>query len=276
MDLTNEFRVALPVERAWAVLTDVERIAPCLPGAQLQEVEGDEYRGIVKVKVGPITAQYKGKATFLSQDAEHHVAVLRAEGRETRGQGNANATITATLTPDAGGTAVSVATDLTVTGRVAQFGRGVLADVSAKLLDQFVENLEKTVLVDEPLVDPVEAVEVELEDPIDAVLPDPGEPPTIELEQDPLPTRPPKKPSAKQPADAAPVEDAEMKPAPPSAPVVTPPTERPAVRKIDSPEPEPVDLLGTAGSPVARRVGPVLAIIAIAWVVKKLLSRSKD
>jgi carbon monoxide dehydrogenase subunit G len=276
MDLTNDFRVALPVERAWAVLTDVERIAPCLPGAQLQEVEGDEYRGIVKVKVGPITAQYKGKATFLSQDAEHHVAVLRAEGRETRGQGNANATITATLTPDAGGTAVSVATDLTVTGRVAQFGRGVLADVSAKLLDQFVDNLEKTVLVDEPLVDPVEAVEVELEDPIEAVLPDPGEPPTIELEQDPLPTRPPRKAAAKKAADAAPVEDAEMKPAPPSAPVVTPPTERPAVRRIDSPEPEPVDLLSTAGSPVARRVGPVLAIIAIAWVVKKLLSRSKD
>ena len=276
MDLTNDFRVALPVERAWAVLTDVERIAPCLPGAQLQEIEGDEYRGIVKVKVGPITAQYKGKATFLSQDAEHHVAVLRAEGRETRGQGNANATITATLTPDAGGTAVSVATDLTVTGRVAQFGRGVLADVSAKLLDQFVDNLEKTVLVDEPLVDPVEAVEVELEDPIEAVLPDPGEPPTIELEQDPLPTRPPRKAAAKKAADAAPVEDAEMKPAAPSAPVVTPPTERPAVRRIDSPEPEPVDLLGAAGSPVARRVGPVLAVIAIAWVVKKLLSRSKD
>jgi carbon monoxide dehydrogenase subunit G len=146
MELTNDFRVAVPVERAWAVLTDVELIAPCLPGAQLQEVEGDEYRGIVKVKVGPITAQYKGEATFLSQDSDAHVAVLRAEGRETRGQGNANATITATLTPDEGGTAVSVVTDLTITGKVAQFGRGVLADVSAKLLDQFVQSLETDVL----------------------------------------------------------------------------------------------------------------------------------
>ncbi len=149
MELTNDFRVALPVERAWAVLTDVERIAPCLPGAQLQEVEGDVYRGIVKIKVGPITAQYKGQATFLEQDEVNHVAVLRAEGRETRGQGSANATITATLTSDGAGTAVSVATDLTVTGRVAQFGRGVLADVSANLLDQFVACLEQTVLAGE-------------------------------------------------------------------------------------------------------------------------------
>ena len=97
MELTNEFRVGVPVERAWEVLTDVERIAPCMPGAQLQEVEGDEYRGIVKVKVGPITAQYKGAARFVEQDEAAARAVLRAEGRETRGQGNANATITAQL-----------------------------------------------------------------------------------------------------------------------------------------------------------------------------------
>lgn len=213
MELTNDFRVAVPVERAWEVLTDVELIAPCLPGAQLQEIEGDEYRGIVKVKVGPITAQYKGKATFVSQDEETHVAVLRAEGRETRGQGNANATITATLTPVDDGTAVSVVTDLTITGRVAQFGRGVLAEVSAKLLDQFVENLETTVLVDRTA--------------------EPAAPEPVE-------------------ADSA------------------------ALRTIDHPEPEPVDLIGTAGTPVARRVAPVLIIIAILWLLKKLLSRSKD
>jgi carbon monoxide dehydrogenase subunit G len=146
MELTNEFQVGVPVERAWAVLTDVERIAPCLPGAQLQEIEGDEYRGVVKVKVGPITAQYKGVARFLEQDQAGGRLVLRAEGRDTRGQGNANATITATLTSAGGGTTVSVVTDLTVTGKVAQFGRGVLADVSAKLLDQFVACLEADVL----------------------------------------------------------------------------------------------------------------------------------
>ncbi len=99
MELTNDFVVAVPVEHAWEVLTDVERIAPCLPGAELQEVEGDEYRGIVKVKVGPITASYRGTARFEEKDPVAHRGVLRAEGRETRGQGNASATITAVLSP---------------------------------------------------------------------------------------------------------------------------------------------------------------------------------
>jgi len=146
MELTNQFVVDVPVEQAWCVLTDVERIAPCMPGAELQEVDGKEYRGVVKVKVGPITAQYKGKATFLEQDAATHRAVLRAEGRETRGQGNATAIITAILEPIREGTRVSVVTDLTVTGRATQFGRGVMADVSNKLVGQFVDCLELTVL----------------------------------------------------------------------------------------------------------------------------------
>ena len=146
MELTNEFEVAVPVERAWAVLTDVERIAPCLPGAELREVEGDEYRGVVKVKVGPITTSYQGAARFIELDETAHRAVLKAEGRESRGQGNANATITATMSPSGAGTAVTVTTDLAITGKVAQFGRGMLADVSAKLLEQFVANLEATVL----------------------------------------------------------------------------------------------------------------------------------
>src|SRR5688500_16307481 len=136
MELTNDFRVGIPVERSWAVLTDVELIAPCMPGAQLQEVEGDEYRGIVKVKVGPMTAQYQGTAAFKERDDANHRAVIRADGRDVRGQGNASATITATLAPDGSGTHVIVRTDLVVTGKVAQFGRGVLADVSGRLLDQ--------------------------------------------------------------------------------------------------------------------------------------------
>src|SRR5205085_12285275 len=119
-----------------------------MPGAELQEIDGAEYRGVVKVKVGPITAQYKGAATFVEKDDAGLRAVLRAEGRDTRGQGNANATITATLTPDGDGTKVVVLTDLTVTGRVAQYGRGVMADVSAKLLGQFVECLETKVLAE--------------------------------------------------------------------------------------------------------------------------------
>ncbi len=141
MLIENEFRATAPVEELWAFLLDVERIAPCMPGAQLTEVEGDEYRGTVKIKVGPITAQYKGKATFLSKDDANHVAVLKAEGRDTKGQGNASATITATLKTAGSGTDVVVSTDLTITGKVAQFGRGVMVDVSGKLMAQFADNL---------------------------------------------------------------------------------------------------------------------------------------
>src|ERR1700736_101902 len=146
MEIADSFRVSTPIADTWKVLLDIEGIAPCLPGAQLQEIEGDEYRGVVKVKVGPITAQYKGKATFLERDEPAGRLVLRAEGRDTRGQGNANATITASLEPDGDGTKVTVLTDLTVTGKVAQFGRGVLGEVSAKLLNQFVACLERDVL----------------------------------------------------------------------------------------------------------------------------------
>src|SRR5690242_19259140 len=121
-----------------------------MPGAQLTGVEGDDYLGTVKVKVGPITAQYKGKAVFQEKDEAAHRAVIKAEGRETRGQGNANAVITAVLREDGDGTAVSVSTDLTITGKAAQFGRGVLADVSSKLLQQFVKCLEADVLRAEP------------------------------------------------------------------------------------------------------------------------------
>src|SRR5882724_8590096 len=152
MELSNEFVVPVAVDEAWVLLTDVERIAPCMPGAELQEIDGDEYRGVVKVKVGPITAQYKGKATFVEKDDAAHKAVLRAEGRDTRGQGNANATITATLVAEDGGTRVTVTTDLAISGRAAQFGRGVLADVSTKLLGQFVSRLESDLLADSPPV----------------------------------------------------------------------------------------------------------------------------
>ena len=147
MELVNDFTVAVPVDEAWTTLTDVERIAPCLPGAQLQEIEGDVYRGVVKVKVGPILAQFKGQATFIERDETNHRAVLKAEGRDTGGKGNASALITAQLdSVDADSTKVTVTTDLTITGKVAQFGRGALADVSTKLLNQFVDQLETTVL----------------------------------------------------------------------------------------------------------------------------------
>ena len=146
MEIAESFRVSTSIDDTWKVLLDIEGIAPCLPGAQLQEVEGDEYRGVVKVKVGPITAQYKGAARLAEVDESARRIVIDASGRDTRGQGNAKATIVVTMAPEGAGTKVDVVTDLSITGKVAQFGRGVLADVSSKLLGQFVENLERDVL----------------------------------------------------------------------------------------------------------------------------------
>lgn len=146
MDLHHEFTVNVPVDEAWRVLTDLERIAPCLPGAQLTEVEGDTYRGQVKVKVGPILAQFKGQASFVSRDDAAHTATLKGEGRDTTGKGNASAMITAELTAvDPTSTRCVVNTDLSISGKVAQFGRGALADVSDKLLAQFVDNLNQLI-----------------------------------------------------------------------------------------------------------------------------------
>ena len=146
MDLNHEFVVNVPVAEAWVILTDLERIAPCLPGAQLTEIEGDTYRGQVKIKVGPILAQFKGQASFVSRDDEAHKATLKGEGRDTTGKGNASAMITAALTSvTPTSTKCTVHTDLSISGKVAQFGRGALADVSDKLLAQFSENLNQLI-----------------------------------------------------------------------------------------------------------------------------------
>jgi len=146
MDLNHQFEVPVPVEEAWKILTDVERIAPCLPGAELQEVEGDTYRGVVKVKVGPIQAQFKGQASFVERDDTAHKAVLKGEGRDTGGKGNASAVITAQLSAlSPTNTECKVHTDLSITGKVAQFGRGAMADISEKILAQFVVNLNELI-----------------------------------------------------------------------------------------------------------------------------------
>jgi carbon monoxide dehydrogenase subunit G len=169
MDFTNEFRVSLPVGPAWALLTDLERIAPCMPGAQLTGVEGEEYSGVVKVKVGPMTVQYKGVASFEEQDADARTAVLRARGRDVRGQGNADARITARLVPDGDGTRVTVETRLTITGKVAQFGKGMIEEISKKLLAQFAEALEAAVEEEAPQAPPEEAPEAPPEASVTAV-----------------------------------------------------------------------------------------------------------
>jgi hypothetical protein len=218
MELVNDFTVNVPVDEAWVTLTDVERIAPCLPGAQLQEVEGDVYKGVVKVKVGPILAQFKGQATFVERDEAHHKAVLKAEGRDTGGKGNASALITARLESEgADTTKVTVTTDLTITGKVAQFGRGALADVSTKLLGQFVTQLEATVL--------------------------------------------------NQPTDGSAPTNGSASAAAPTATAAAAPTGAEAPRKVVQPDAEPIDLIGTAGAPLAKRIVPVVVVVAIVAVL---------
>jgi uncharacterized protein len=140
--LINEFTVNRPIEEAWPLITDVERIAPCLPGAELQEVEGETYRGVVKIKLGAISSQFKGEAHFVERDDPNYRAVIQGNGRDTGGRGNASALITAqaeSLSPTS--TRVAVTTDLHITGKVAQFGRGIMGDVSSKLMAQFADNL---------------------------------------------------------------------------------------------------------------------------------------
>jgi carbon monoxide dehydrogenase subunit G len=244
MELHNDFRVSVGPPEAWKVLSDVERIAPLLPGAQLQEVEGSDYRGIVKVKVGPITAQYKGTATFVEQDETAGRMVLKATGRDTRGQGNANAMITLTMSPDGDGTKVTVATDLTITGKVAQFGRGVLADVSGKLVTQFVDALERDLESGDPV--PSAAAEEAAEEaaaPLTGATettPAVGTPVVDTAETDVTPTD-------TGPAPTTPAADASASAGP---------------RRIDSPDPEPVDLLDAAGGSVAKRLVPLIGVAA--------------
>ena len=212
MDLNHEFTVNVPVAEAWVILTDLERIAPCLPGAQLTEIEGDTYRGQVKIKVGPILAQFKGQASFVSRDDVAHKATLKGEGRDTTGKGNASAMITAELTSvTPTSTKCTVHTDLSISGKVAQFGRGALADVSDKLLAQFSENLNQL------------------------------------INSSPAP--------ATTAATTAPVTAAS-----------------PEIRKIESAEVAPLDLLGTAGAPILKRAIPVVvALVAVVIAAIKFL-----
>jgi uncharacterized protein len=146
MKINNEFTVGAPIQQAWDTMLNLERIAPCLPGAAIQEEKDEgEYDGTMKVKIGPITANYKGTVKFEEVNEDNHRAVLQATGRDARGQGTASATIVSTLQEEGDGTKVSVETDMKLTGRAAQFGRGIAQDVATKMLDQFASCLEEEI-----------------------------------------------------------------------------------------------------------------------------------
>ncbi len=161
IELDNSFTVPVPPEQAWDVLLDVERIAPCMPGASVTSVEGDQIEGQVKVKLGPLSLTYKGTAKFTDKDQDNHKIAIEATGKETRGAGTASANVQATLTPGdaAGSTLVAIHTSLNVTGRPAQFGRSLLPEVSGKLIAQFASNLEALITADSPAAEAADTPE---------------------------------------------------------------------------------------------------------------------
>ncbi len=142
MKIANRFTVSAPIDKAWDVLCDLEHVIPLMPGAALTGHQGDDYLGKVKVKVGPVTSEFSGKVRFVEQDRDQHRAVIDAKGKEARGTGNAAATVTAQLHEQGESTSVTVDTDLKIVGKLAQFGSGMLQQVSEKLLGQFVDSLE--------------------------------------------------------------------------------------------------------------------------------------
>ncbi|WP_326756514.1 SRPBCC family protein [Streptomyces sp. NBC_01635] len=220
MELHHEFTVPVPVDDAWPALLDIERVAPCLPGATVEEYDGKTVTGSVKVKVGPVTVTYRGTAVFEERDETAHRMVLVASGRETRGQGTARATVTATLGEQDGGTAVSVRTDLTVTGRPAQFGRGVLAEVGERIIGRFAACLSEQL------------------------------------------TRPPGTAGETGAADTS------------EAAVATGAPQ--AVRRAEAPPEEPLDLLRTAGLPVAKRAAAALAgAVVLGLLVARIRRRRR-
>jgi len=276
--LLNEFTVNRPIDEAWAVLTDVERIAPCMPGATLEEIEGDVYRGVVKVKLGAISAAFKGQASFVERDDAAHRAVLHGEGRDTTGKGNADAMITASLREvDAGRTDVVVETELRITGKVAQFGRGIMQDVSKKLLAQFATNLNT--MLDEHGA--AEGGPTEAADPATAAGADDGAGAGAAGEQ---------ATGAEAPDDGAvaaatlaatgAATAAATSAADPAAigrngsPAEAAEPARPAtVRKIDGPANEPIELSDVARGAVLKRLLPALGGVALVLLVLRRLRR---
>jgi len=233
MELEHEFTVPVPAEEAWRVLLDIERVAPCMPGATLEAVEGEEFRGRVKVKVGPIQVTYTGTARFIEKDDTKHRAVIEARGKEARGSGTATMTVTAQLHAQNGSTRVMAVTDLAITGRPAQFGRGVLAEVGGKIIGQFADCLA-TQLGSGPAAAEAEAGAAT---------------------------------STATPAAAA-VPEATESTADAPAPAETVAEETPPPRLTPQrPTSDTIDLFDTAGMPILKRLAPVLAAIAALTVI---------
>ncbi|MFJ2030316.1 SRPBCC family protein [Streptosporangium sp. NPDC087985] len=247
MRFEHEFTVPVPVEQAWSVLLDVERVAPCLPGAALDTVDGDSFTGRMKVKVGPITVTYLGDATFEDVDKDAHVLTIKAAGKESRGAGTAGATVTARLYPAGPDTRVTVETSFSVTGRPAQFGRGLMAEIGEKLIDRFAANLAE-LLREHPVTENV-----------------PAPPPLATVRDEAEPVR--HLTAVPSPPETAMVEKARGLDTHPAG----------TARTSLTPEEEALDLMEIAGIPLLRRAAPVAAaltgLVLAGWLVRRTLRR---
>jgi carbon monoxide dehydrogenase subunit G len=248
--LDHEFTVPAPIGEVWQAVVDPERVAPCLPGATLTKVDGDKFSGTVKVKLGPISLLYKGNGEFLEKDDAAHKVTIKASGKDARGAGTAAATVTLTLTETDGGTHGSVATDLSITGKPAQFGRGLISEVGGKILDTFAGCLSGKLAPGEQQPAQEAAAAPPVAEPALKPVPDPAEPTaTAEPVAEPQPS-------------------VKAAPATPEA-TTEPKTDRPPLRSVPAPpETEAIDLLDYAGQSVLKRVAPVLlGLAAVAGLV---------
>jgi carbon monoxide dehydrogenase subunit G len=278
--LEHEFSVPAPPDVVWAAVIDPERVAPCMPGASLTSVDGSQFSGGVKVKLGPVTLTYKGSGEFLETDEQARRVVIKASGKDARGNGTAAATVTVTLAPEGEGTKGTVVTDLTVTGKPAQFGRGMIVEVSGKLLNTFANclatKLDGSQSADEPAAEPA-AAEAK---PAAAEDEEPAPP------AQPKPTR--RRTSAKAAGNAVtePTTDGATARQPEPEPAGSPRLQlvgeqesapkAPAKQVNVSSEAEPIDLMEYAGASVAKRVVPaVLGVLAVVFVVLRLRRRRR-
>jgi carbon monoxide dehydrogenase subunit G len=267
IELDNSFTVPVPPEQAWDVLLDVETIAPCMPGASVLSVDGDEIQGQVKVKLGPLSLTYKGTAKFTEKDQESHTIAIEANGKETRGAGTASANVTATLKPgDTGAeTVVSIHTSLNVTGRPAQFGRSLLPEVSGKLIQQFATNLEAMITADTAAVE-IAAVEIAAVE-IAIVATD------AEAATDGAPAPENREESAQAPLESAVGSSAGVEApaaAKPAAPAAKQPA-APAARQEES-----LDAFKFVVVPILKRLIPVAAIGAAGAAIAVIFRRSRS
>ncbi|WP_436529256.1 SRPBCC domain-containing protein [Actinoplanes sp. HUAS TT8] len=283
MKITNEFTVHTSIDRAWEVLTDLAGVAPCLPGAQLTGVDGDDYKGKVKVKVGPVVSEFTGTARFTEKDAGAYRAVIDAKGRDPRSSGNAAAVVTAVLTPDGEATKVSVDTDLKITGKLAQFGSGMIKEISSKLLTQFATNLEAKLATDLPAPTAVPEPAPTPDTPAPAAVADASD----VLGDEPGATVRPDPSAGEVASSAGRTEVATGTPAPVAPLTATPgqtpasaqtPTSAPAATStirvtVEDSEPEPLDLLAVAGGSVYKRLVPVavgaVAVAVVIWLIAR-------